>query len=1063
MDVAFENETINDFFAKEDLPICLEQLERYLNEDGTSLGLTDSSNSANCTPYSQSVASTPIIPTRQPHLSPNLSTSNINISSPSLVTSTQNGFDNPAFVTELKNFPETSPRLPDSPPDSGSEALSPESRDGSNMAPPGYHRSLTDGLPPSSVTNNIIPHGNLLGAVPAFNSGGMHLTNQQPPGIMSVSGGVPQGIAMQLSPHTGMEPGITLPQYVPTSSSTDPAVLDNFQRNPSFTSHQSKKRKHSITPESTVNQVMLNNMGINIKQERMDPEPCSNNGPSFNSMGHQVPTEQFDQPSGDGMAYTNTVYQSLKWQPYEQSKWHKLYDRGYKELPLPTFRVEADKGFNFAVPDDAFVCQKKNHFQVTVHIGVTATPAFVKTDSGATAPVKSFQLFLRGIKVEAINSNIRIEQSQADRSKKEFQPVRVDMRANEITKATVGRLHFSETTSNNMRKKGKPNPDQRYFMLVVGVHAQTDSGNFPIVSNVSERIIVRASNPGQFESEMDIMWQRGALPDSVFHSGNVGIKTENAEEALTVHGNIRVTGHIMQPSDKRAKEAFEELDPKEQLRNIEKLRIMQYKYKQAFAEYSGLPECDRLNVETGVVAQELQEILPDAVYSTGDVHLPTGENIDNFLVVNKDRIYMESIGAVKELCRLNNKLETRINEIEKVNRKLAKLKRLDSLKSTSSGSLSRNGSSRSQASMKGHSHKKRSQSWPQDSACLSPRAMQSTMVLLIFIMLFCVITMAVLLVLQLVPGTPNDQETAIPIDNPNTFLNSTLHPLVITADTTPLTMSTSKIIPDCNPCETFCCDVEPPEEVIISTTTPSVSQGKVVHTTTRQSTVARSNHSPSPSMMPSEDYMDDKEMDPESQVTGTSNNRLDPEGNGDIPSEAFGPETMPSRKRRRRAGSQPNKGEEVADLEQVNVTSIWTSLVNGDGLITDEVYCRKPCGENNNYTYEIPISVFDNSLGGLLVINTSVDTKSKQCKVPTLVSKCLSKDSQRDDQLKLSKLTEGSSHQFNLDIRGYVNITYTFRFMLLSENSQNSDCKNDANFKDYNFLFYRKLAECPAK
>lgn len=130
-----------------------------------------------------------------------------------------------------------------------------------------------------------------------------------------------------------------------------------------------------------------------------------------------------------------------------------------------------------------------------------------------------------------------------------------------------------------------------------------------------------------------------------------------------------------------------QLDPKEQLRNIEKLRIMQYKYKQAFAEYSGLPECDRLNVETGVVAQELQEILPDAVYSTGDVQLPTGENIDNFLVVNKDRIYMESIGAVKELCRLNNKLETRINEIEKVNRKLAKLKRLDSLKSTSSGSL----------------------------------------------------------------------------------------------------------------------------------------------------------------------------------------------------------------------------------------------------------------------------------------------------------------------------------------------------------------------------------------
>lgn len=29
----------------------------------------------------------------------------------------------------------------------------------------------------------------------------------------------------------------------------------------------------------------------------------------------------------------------------------------------------------------------------------------------------------------------------------------------------MGRLHFSETTANNMRKKGKPNPDQRYCCI----------------------------------------------------------------------------------------------------------------------------------------------------------------------------------------------------------------------------------------------------------------------------------------------------------------------------------------------------------------------------------------------------------------------------------------------------------------------------------------------------------------------------------------------------------------------------------------------------------------------
>lgn len=42
---------------------------------------------------------------------------------------------------------------------------------------------------------------------------------------------------------------------------------------------------------------------------------------------------------------------------------------------------------------------------------------------------------------------------------------RVELVNSQVTKVTVGRLHFSETTSNNMRKKGKPNPEQRYFQV----------------------------------------------------------------------------------------------------------------------------------------------------------------------------------------------------------------------------------------------------------------------------------------------------------------------------------------------------------------------------------------------------------------------------------------------------------------------------------------------------------------------------------------------------------------------------------------------------------------------
>lgn len=110
-----------------------------------------------------------------------------------------------------------------------------------------------------------------------------------------------------------------------------------------------------------------------------------------------------------------------------------------------------------------------------------------------------------------------------------------------------------------------------------------------------------------------------------------------------------MTGHIVQPSDARAKQNVQEVDTREQLRNVQQLRVVRYRYAPEFAQHSGL---DVKQEDTGVIAQEVQQILPEAVLPAGDIVLPNGQRIENFLVVNKERIFMENVGAVKELCKV---------------------------------------------------------------------------------------------------------------------------------------------------------------------------------------------------------------------------------------------------------------------------------------------------------------------------------------------------------------------------------------------------------------------------
>ncbi|XP_069702809.1 myelin regulatory factor isoform X2 [Periplaneta americana] len=497
----------------------------------------------------------------------------------------------------------------------------------------------------------------------------------------------------------------------------------------------------------------LNNM-VHVKQEpELSPDSSSN------QTGVLDDDYGFDIPGESGM-YLDSSYQCIRFQPFQQTAWHVLCDQNLKELPVPHYRVDADKGFNFSNADDAFVCQKKNHFQITCHAQLQGDAQFVKTPEGLKK-IASFHLHFYGVKVESPTQTIKVEQSQSDRSKKPFHPVLVDLQGEQVTKVTVGRLHFSETTSNNMRKKGKPNPDQRYFYLVVGLHAHcADSNNYPIVSHASERIIVRAflfqaSNPGQFESDVELCWQKGHTPESIFHAGRVGINTDRPDEAMVIHGNLKVTGHIVQPSDRRAKENIQECDTREQLRNVQQLRVVRYTYAPEFALHAGLVANPHLASDTGIIAQDVQRVLPEAVHAAGDIILPNGQRIDNFLVVNKERIFMENVGAVKELCKVTDNLETRIDELERMNRKLAKLKRIDSLKSTSS-SISSVASKLSGAALK---HRRRNRLDADDDVVCSNKFIQITIVVLVLIMAFCLVAMATLYFLEFQKRNKQDHDS----------------------------------------------------------------------------------------------------------------------------------------------------------------------------------------------------------------------------------------------------------------------------------------------------------------
>jgi hypothetical protein len=128
---------------------------------------------------------------------------------------------------------------------------------------------------------------------------------------------------------------------------------------------------------------------------------------------------------------------------------------------------------------------------------------------------------------------------------------------------------------------------------------------------------------------------------------------------LTVLGNIVSTGKLTRPSDRRVKEDIIDLDTRDAMDRIANVRIVEYNYKPELAEQWGLDETSRHRV--GVIAQELAEVIPDAVRDNGE-----------FLTVDDARIFYDTVAAAQELYRLTGNLECKIDQVEKISAKLAR-------------------------------------------------------------------------------------------------------------------------------------------------------------------------------------------------------------------------------------------------------------------------------------------------------------------------------------------------------------------------------------------------------
>lgn len=282
------------------------------------------------------------------------------------------------------------------------------------------------------------------------------------------------------------------------------------------------------------------------------------------------------------------------------------------------------------------------------------------------------------------------------------------------------------------------------------------------------------------------MWNKtGHL---MHYNGPVAIGTDrrynNAQ--LTIAGNIVSTGYITHPSDIRTKENIVTLDRKEAVNRLGNIRLVEYSYKPQIAKEWGLDETNRHRV--GVIAQEIVEILPDAVKDNGE-----------FLTVDDTRIFYDTVAAAQELLEVTGNLENKIGQVEKIS---SKLKRFAQKKNLMGSTLSGFSDMTSLSSESYKDHDRR------HFGVFSSKFTQGTIVTLIVVMAICLLGMSALYVLDWYNRNYVYKKLILPMDGQDSIGNLIEQKYNISwiPPTQPLAPLLTAMCGLINHCPIYCCN-----------------------------------------------------------------------------------------------------------------------------------------------------------------------------------------------------------------------------------------------------------------